>query len=87
MMDITLMSLGVTVYDGLFEALTLNLSARFVKLGERPGTGYACGQQAAHDGHRRACIVRVRATKQPARVASKKFGVGEFGIDSAGTGC
>jgi hypothetical protein len=67
--------------------LELNLSARFVKLGERLGTGHARGQQTAHDGHRRACIVRVSATKQPARMASEKSGVGEIGIGSARTGC
>jgi RNA:NAD 2'-phosphotransferase (TPT1/KptA family) len=58
--------------------LELNVSARFMKLRERLGAGYARCEQAAHDGHRRACTVRAGATKQPARVASKKFGIGEI---------
>jgi len=65
----------------------LNVRARFMKLRQRLGAGHARCEQAAHDGHCRARAVRVRKTKQPARVASKKFGVGGIGLGKAGTGC
>jgi hypothetical protein len=58
--------------------LELDFRAGFVQLRKRcVATHHAGGEQTPKYGHRGACAFCTCETKQPARVASKEFGIGE----------